>query len=130
MNPATRLPLLSALRTGPPRAGPILARRLHLTPFLRADSSSSTTPDAIDDGTPAKGRTGGGEPLGSSSRNAPAKPKISNQSVPGTNKGDKLTEEQQKEVDEHNRDFDSKHDRGNAAADDKVDKKFWSGQSQ
>ncbi|KAJ0329392.1 hypothetical protein COL5a_003948 [Colletotrichum fioriniae] len=52
----------------------------------------------------------------------PPQPKISNASV----NGEKLTEEQQREVDEHNRDFEKKHDSAPAAEDDKVDKKFWS----
>jgi transcription initiation factor TFIID subunit TAF12 len=74
----------------------------------------------------AKGTTGGGEPLDSSARNSPPKPKISNLSVPGVDGQDKLTEEQRKEVDKHNKEFEDRHDRGNSAADDKVDKKFWS----
>ncbi|KAK1625350.1 hypothetical protein BDP81DRAFT_452822 [Colletotrichum phormii] len=52
----------------------------------------------------------------------PPQPKISNASV----NGEKLTEEQQREVDEHNRDFERKHDTAPSAEDDKVDKKFWS----
>ncbi|KAI3534673.1 hypothetical protein CSPX01_11968 [Colletotrichum filicis] len=48
-------------------------------------------------------------------------PKISNASV----NGEKLTEEQQREVDEHNKDFEKKYDLAPAAEDDKVDKKFW-----
>ncbi|KAF4782196.1 hypothetical protein HER10_EVM0008934 [Colletotrichum scovillei] len=52
----------------------------------------------------------------------PPQPKISNASV----NGEKLTEEQQREVDEHNKDFEKKHDSAPAAEDDKVDKKFWS----
>ncbi|OHF00786.1 hypothetical protein CORC01_03860 [Colletotrichum orchidophilum] len=52
----------------------------------------------------------------------PPQPKISNASV----NGEKLTEEQQREVDEHNRDFEKKHDTAPTAEDDKVDKKFWS----
>ncbi|QPC79070.1 hypothetical protein HYE68_009822 [Fusarium pseudograminearum] len=74
----------------------------------------------------AKGRTGGGKPLDASSKNAPPQPKVSNQSIPG-NQTDTLTEEQKREVEEHNRDFDAKHDRGNTAPGDKVDKKFWGG---
>jgi hypothetical protein len=76
----------------------------------------------------AKGKTGGDEPLDSTSRNAPPKPKISNMSVPGSGQDPEaknMTEEQKKEVEEHNREFDKKHDRGERAADDKVDKKFW-----
>ncbi|EON97824.1 putative metallo-hydrolase oxidoreductase protein [Phaeoacremonium minimum UCRPA7] len=72
----------------------------------------------------AKGATGGGEPL-ESSKNAPPQPKITNASIPQG--GEKLTKEQQEEVDEHNRDFEAKHDRAAPASDDKVDSKFWSG---
>ncbi|WQF77256.1 hypothetical protein CDEST_02270 [Colletotrichum destructivum] len=51
----------------------------------------------------------------------PPQPKISNASV-----GDeKLTDEQQREVDEHNEDFEKKHDTAAPAGKDKVDKKFW-----
>ncbi|KAK1998120.1 hypothetical protein LX36DRAFT_656882 [Colletotrichum falcatum] len=52
----------------------------------------------------------------------PPQPKISNASVGS----EKLTEEQQREVDEHNRDFEKKHDSAAPAEKDKVDKKFWS----
>ncbi|ROW03709.1 hypothetical protein VMCG_05380 [Cytospora schulzeri] len=73
----------------------------------------------------APGRTGGGEPL-ASSENAPPQPKVNNASVPGEGKND-LSKEQQKEVDEHNKDFENKHDRASPAAEDKVDKGFWKG---
>lgn len=73
----------------------------------------------------ATGRTGGGEPL-ASSENAPPRPKINNASVPGEGKNN-LSKEQQEEVDEHNRDFEKKHDRASPAAEDKVDKGFWKG---
>ncbi|KAF6829030.1 hypothetical protein CMUS01_08333 [Colletotrichum musicola] len=53
----------------------------------------------------------------------PPQPKILNAQVPG--KGMKLTEEQKREVDEHNKEFEKKHDRAHQAGDDKVDKKFW-----
>jgi hypothetical protein len=43
--------------------------------------------------------------------------------VPGGN-----SEEKQAEVDQHNREFEQGHDRAPAAAEDKVDKKFWSGE--
>lgn len=81
------------------------------------------------DGVGAKGRTGGGEPLSSSSENAVPKPKISNLSVPGADVSANLTKEQKEEVERHNKDFAAKHDHGNAAPDDKVDKRFWSGES-
>lgn len=73
----------------------------------------------------AAGRTGGGEQL-ASSENPPPRPKVNNASVPGEGKNN-LSKEQQEEVDEHNRDFDKKHDRASPAAEDKVDKGFWKG---
>ncbi|KAK4149548.1 hypothetical protein C8A00DRAFT_18777 [Chaetomidium leptoderma] len=92
-----------------------------------AETGSSPTggviPDTLAEGD-ARGRTGGGPPL-ESSRDAPAPPKVDNASVPG--KHAKLTPEQQAEVDEHNRDFENKHGLADRAADDKVDKSFWSG---
>lgn len=54
----------------------------------------------------------------------PPQPKISNASVPG-GQAENLTEEQKREVEEHNKEFEKKHDRAHQAADDKVDKKFW-----
>lgn len=57
-------------------------------------------------GEGAKGRTGGGEPL-SSSENAPPQPKINSASIPGQGR-DKLTKEQQEEVDRHNAEFEKK----------------------
>lgn len=57
-------------------------------------------------GEGAKGRTGGGEPL-SSSENAPPQPKINSASIPGQGT-DKLTKEQQEEVDRHNAEFEKK----------------------
>jgi hypothetical protein len=57
-------------------------------------------------GDGAKGRTGGGDPL-SSSKNPPPQPKITNASVPGQGR-DKLTKEQQEEVDRHNAEFEKK----------------------
>ncbi|KAM7183112.1 hypothetical protein V8F20_012742 [Naviculisporaceae sp. PSN 640] len=90
------------------------------------ESSSAPTegivPDELANGS-VRGRTGGGEAL-SSSQDAPKKPKVDSHSLPG---GDpKLTKEQQKEVDEHNREFEAKHGRAQPAEDDKVDPKYWS----
>ncbi|KAF9766753.1 hypothetical protein IL306_000803 [Fusarium sp. DS 682] len=111
-----------------------LAPRSTLRPFHQArilyqtevkDSNGSVI-DGLAEGD-AKGVTGGGEPLGATSKNAPPQPKVSNQSIPG-NQTDELTEEQKKEVEEHNRDFDKKHDRGSVAPGDKVDKNFWGGE--
>ncbi|VUC28910.1 unnamed protein product [Clonostachys rosea] len=77
---------------------------------------------------PVKGRTGGGKKLDASSPNAPPKPKVSNLSMPAVDQDDHLTDEQKAEVEEHNRDFDKKHDRASPAPSDVVDKKFWSGE--
>ncbi|KAF4333238.1 hypothetical protein FBEOM_12973 [Fusarium beomiforme] len=116
------------------RPAPRLAPRITLRPFHQArilyqtevkDSNGSVI-DGLAEGD-AKGITGGGEPLEASSENAPPQPKVSNQSIPG-NQTDELTEEQKKEVEEHNKDFEKKHDRGNVAQADKVDKKFWGGE--
>ena len=74
----------------------------------------------------AKGATGGGDKLESSASAAAPQPKISNQSVSGEDGWEKMSEEQKKEVERHNKDFEAKHDRSNPAEDDKVDKKFWS----
>ncbi|KAK3361337.1 hypothetical protein B0T24DRAFT_539372 [Lasiosphaeria ovina] len=93
-----------------------------------AEQESTPTAGVVPDelaGGEALGRTGGGEPL-ESSKSPPAQPKISNASVPGQKA--KLTKEQQAEVDEHNREFENKHGKAHAAGDDKVDKKFWSGE--
>ncbi|KAB5582947.1 hypothetical protein GE09DRAFT_1077057 [Coniochaeta sp. 2T2.1] len=101
-----------------------------------AESQSQSTPaanpgampDSLSDGD-ARGRTGGGEAL-SSSDHAPKQPKVWNHSVSlGGEPGKGLTEEQQKEVDEHNKDFEKKHDHANVAEDDKVDKAFWGNRS-
>ncbi|KFH48716.1 hypothetical protein ACRE_004030 [Hapsidospora chrysogenum ATCC 11550] len=127
----------TALRLGAtPGAGPARTTRpFHAaTTILRAPkeptgSSTDGVPDALGSAS-AMGRTGGGEPLESSSSNAPPKPKISNLSVPGTDARKELSEEQKREVDEHNRDFERKHDRGQEAPGDEVDKKYWSGATQ
>jgi len=133
------MPRLGLLRTGAstlnrtllPRA---TERTFSATPprFL-ADKPDSSDPGAVPDSLSQqkfKGRTGGGEPLDASAEFAAPKPKISNLSVPGKTEREDLTEEQRKEVDEHNADFEKKHDHGASAPDDKVDKKYWSGQTQ
>ncbi|KAH6895953.1 hypothetical protein B0T10DRAFT_229883 [Thelonectria olida] len=106
---------------------PIIRRRNHIHqdqgPNSKNSDDAADMIDALANGE-AKGRTGGGKPL-DASKNAPAKPKITNQSVPGWDSSGSLTEEQRREVDEHNRDFDAKHDHGHQAPGDKVDKKFW-----
>ncbi|KAK4234959.1 hypothetical protein C8A03DRAFT_46809 [Achaetomium macrosporum] len=85
--------------------------------------TAGAIPDPLAEGD-VRGVTGGGKPL-NSSRDPPPQPTISNSSMPGTQP--KLTPEQQAEVDEHNRDFEKKHGKAQPAADDKVDKSFWSG---
>ncbi|KAF4442586.1 hypothetical protein FACUT_1898 [Fusarium acutatum] len=114
LRPTTRLALRSPIR--PFHAARILQQN-------QVKDSNGSLIDGLAEGE-AKGRTGGGEALDATSKNAPPQPKVSNQSIPG-NKTDELTEEQKKEVEEHNKDFDKKHDRGNVAPGDKVDKKFW-----
>ncbi|KAJ4416995.1 hypothetical protein N0V82_006444 [Gnomoniopsis sp. IMI 355080] len=96
-----------------------------------AQSGGSRSKDAVENksawnSTEAKGRTGGGDSL-EASENPPPRPKIHNASVPGAGRN-KLTKEQQEEVDRHNADFEKKHDRASAAEDDKVNKHFWKGQ--
>ncbi|TLS23690.1 uncharacterized protein PpBr36_06607 [Pyricularia pennisetigena] len=74
----------------------------------------------------ALGRTGGGKPLESSSENAPRPPKVNNASIPGDGQN-KLSKEQKREVEQHNREFEERHDRASPASKDKVNKSFWSG---
>ncbi|POR36270.1 Uncharacterized protein TPAR_03528 [Tolypocladium paradoxum] len=119
---STRLPL------------PRLPRRpFSLSP---ASLSSNTTaakpssPPADGGGSGAKGRTGGGAPLGSSSPNAPPRPKVFSSNVPGPGPARGLTAEQKDEVDEHNRHFAKKHDRSQRAPGDKVDDRFWNNDSK
>jgi hypothetical protein len=97
-----------------------------------AESSSQTSSDSNNPGAmpdslsdhDMRGSTGGGKPL-ESSQSAPKQPKVWNHSVSGSEPGKGLTEEQQREVDEHNADFEKKHDRASPAEDDRVDKSFW-----
>lgn len=104
---------------------PIFTRLLHQDQGPKNPSQDTVNAiDGLSTGS-AKGRTGGGKPLAASSRNAPPRPKITNQSVPGWDASDSLTAEQRREVDEHNRDFDKKHDHGRTAPGDRVDEKFW-----
>lgn len=119
-----------AFRSTPRTLRYVSARKLHTSRALWAanEETDGGVIDGLADGGTARGRTGGGKPLGSSSENAPPKPKITNASVAGNHDTAELTEEQRKEVEEHNREFDERHDRGNKAPDDKVDKKFWSGE--
>jgi hypothetical protein len=88
-----------------------------------SNSSSSSNSDNGRRNTSAGGGRPGGEALkGLQGRDAP-QPKIYNQAVPGLGSG--LTREQKREVEQHNRDFDRRHDRAAPAGEDKVDKRFW-----
>ncbi|KAI1753475.1 hypothetical protein F4782DRAFT_496471 [Xylaria castorea] len=98
-----------------------------------AQSGGSRSKEAVETGgsptageIPQNGTADGGEGLkGPQGKNAPPQPKILNQSASGVKSG--LTEEQKREVEQHNQDFEKKHDKAQSAAADKVDKKFWSG---
>ncbi|KAI5859478.1 hypothetical protein GGS23DRAFT_319474 [Durotheca rogersii] len=78
-------------------------------------SAAAEAPATSSGGEALKGPQGPGKP----------QPKIHNQSVPGVMPG--LTEAQKREVEQHNREFEQRHDRASPAEDDKVDKKFWQG---
>ncbi|KAI1635911.1 hypothetical protein F4809DRAFT_611811 [Biscogniauxia mediterranea] len=67
----------------------------------------------------------GGEALKGPQGKGKPRPKIYNQAVPGTKSG--LSEEQKREVEDHNASFEKRHDRASPAENDKVDKKFWQG---
>lgn len=94
---------------------------------IKEDTSAYDNSNAAWNSTEAKGRTGGGDPL-EASENPPPRPKILNASIPGSGPN-KLTKEQQEEVDQHNADFEKRPDRAGQASDDKVDGAFWKGQS-
>ncbi|KJZ80105.1 hypothetical protein HIM_00819 [Hirsutella minnesotensis 3608] len=93
-------------------------------------NATSTLGRDLAGGTGAKGRTGGGEPLGSTAEGAPGPPKVSNANVPGVDLAKELTDEQKHEVEEHNRQFAKKHDRGHSAQEFRPDRKFWSGSQE
>lgn len=100
------------------------------SPSSASDSNPGAMPDSLSDGD-MRGRTGGGSPL-EASHHAPRRPKVWNHAVAsgrGQAPGEGLTEEQRAEVDEHNAEFDRKHDRANMSGDDKdkVGKGFWGG---
>ncbi|TVY83195.1 hypothetical protein LSUE1_G000855 [Lachnellula suecica] len=85
-----------------------------------AQSGGSRSKDAKESGSsPTGGSVGGGG--GKSSSNG-ASPKIHDKSVPG---GDNSADKQA-EVEQHNKEFEQRHDRAPKAENDKVDKKFWS----
>lgn len=93
--------------------------------FKEANQSEDHQAAADDtpSGSDARGRTGGGKPL-KSSDHPPPQPKIWNAAVPPEKSN--MTDEQKAEVEQHNKEFEEKHNRSQPAGQDKVDKKFWS----
>ncbi|KAK7745222.1 hypothetical protein SLS62_009851 [Diatrype stigma] len=90
-------------------------------------SAGSTTGGTPKDTSTANAASqGGGEALKGPQGKGTPSPKIHNQSVPGDKQG--LNKEQKQEVEQHNKDFEKRYDRGSEAPDDKVDKNYWSGQ--
>jgi len=83
-----------------------------------AQSGGSRSKDAKETGSsPTGGSVGGGKGKDGAS------PKIHDHSTPGAHDSEK-----QAEVNKHNREFEQRYDRAPEAEDDKVDKRFWSGQ--
>ncbi|PHH62682.1 hypothetical protein CDD81_6828 [Ophiocordyceps australis] len=143
---------MSLLRQLP--LGPLALRRhLHASASIYAKPTSHQDATAEDDATdeqntnsivtptidPAaasasglgsKGRTGGGPALDSTAPGAPPPPKVFNSQVSGLDSERKLTPEQKREVEEHNREFAKNHDVGEEVPIQKVDRKFWKSGSQ
>ncbi|KAK2612797.1 hypothetical protein QQS21_001249 [Conoideocrella luteorostrata] len=98
------------MRTAHPRA-------FHTSPVAAIDEATKRSAEEAGEiitggGEGTKGRTAGGKDLHSTAPGAPGKPKVSNFSTPGEPGEDKkLTKEQQREVDEHNREFEKTHGR-------------------
>lgn len=94
-----------------------------------AESGGSRSKEAKETGSSPTGgeikNSKGGEALKGPQGDGAPKPKIHNQSV---NTDQPLSEDQKREVDNHNRDFEKRHDRASPASDDKVDQKFWKGE--
>jgi hypothetical protein len=92
-----------------------------------ANSGGSRSKEAKETGSsPTGGAVGGSEGKSSNPGDRSvdgASPKIHNQEKPAANDSNK-----QAEVEKHNREFEKGHDRGSSTGDDKVDKKFWSGE--
>jgi len=132
------------------RRAPIHCRTLATTPFRRAqgyghgdnnqDTSTTSTQESAEHPGPAAPADASAESGGSRSKEAKetgssptggqvgtsgpaAQPKIHDNATPAAE-----GEERQKEVDQHNKEFEQGHDRAAKAEDDKVDKKFWSGE--
>ncbi|ETS79896.1 hypothetical protein PFICI_07425 [Pestalotiopsis fici W106-1] len=93
-----------------------------------AASGGSRSKEAQEKGSSPTGGSvgGGGEALKGPQGEGAPRPKIHNQSVPSAKQG--LSEEQKREVEEHNKDFEKRHDRAAPAGEDKVDKNYWKGE--
>ncbi|OAQ68705.1 hypothetical protein VFPPC_13725 [Pochonia chlamydosporia 170] len=109
---------------------PILPRRgIHISPRLSKNPQDDTG-KIFGGGVGTKGRTAGGEALNATAEGAPPKPKVFNFSTtgaPGEEQG--LTEEQKREVEEHNREFERTHEGElqEEGRENKVHSKFWNG---
>jgi hypothetical protein len=89
-----------------------------------ANSGGSRSKEAKETGSsPTGGKVGGGESTSGQDGGAP-QPKISDKATPNEAKGDA---KKQAEVEQHNKEFEKRHDRAPPAEEDKVDSKFWSG---
>jgi hypothetical protein len=84
-----------------------------------AQSGGSRSKEAKETGASP---TGGEVGDGSGSENSGAEAKIQG------GVGAKERAEERADVEQHNREFERRHDRAQPAEDDKVDKKFWEGQ--
>ncbi|KJZ69677.1 hypothetical protein HIM_10924 [Hirsutella minnesotensis 3608] len=118
-----------------PSSRPITTYSFHLSSSSSKNTPTANTnanPTSDDGGFGTKGRTGGGQPLASSSPNAPAKPKVYNSNISGSGSdpANQLTDEQKKEVDEHNRHFAQEHGHRKTPPGEKVDDRFWKGSSK
>jgi len=102
------------------RAGPTKGSSGKLPEESSAQSGGPRSKEAKETGSSptggSLGQSGGKDKDGVS-------PKIQNNAEPGREN----TESRQAEVEKHNREFEEGHDRAPPAAEDKVDKKFWSG---
>jgi len=85
-----------------------------------AQSGGSRSKDAKETGSSP---TGGSVGQGGGKDNSAGSPKIQDRREPGGGN----SESKQAEVEKHNREFEKGYDRAPPAAEDKVDKKFWSG---
>lgn len=97
-----------------------------------AASGGSRSKEAKETGSSPTGGSvggggGGGEALKGPQGEGAPRPKIHNQSVPSAKQG--LSEEQKQEVEQHNKDFEKRHDRAAPAGEDKVNKNFWKGEA-